>query len=51
MPAAPHIYIDSDLLEGQTLIAWRREQVASRRAAKSRRRPLRLPTLRLRLAH
>ena len=51
MTAAPHIYIESDLAFGQTLVEWRREQVTHRRAEKRRRRPFRLPSLRLRLAH
>ena len=52
MPATPHIYIDCDIPEGQTLVEWRRDQVAGRRASRRRRRPaLRLPDLRLRIAY
>jgi hypothetical protein len=30
--AAPHVYVESDLLEGQTLVEWRRARsVPSRR--------------------
>jgi hypothetical protein len=46
---APLVYIQSDLGEGQTLSQWRSALEAERRV--TRRRPLRLPSLRLRLAH
>lgn len=46
---APLVYVESDLLEGQTLTEWRHALEAGRRV--TRRRPLRLPTLRLRLGH
>ena len=45
---APLVYVESDLLEGQTLSEWRHGLEAERRV--TRRRPLRLPSLRLRLA-
>ena len=30
--AAPHIYIDSDLDDGQTLVEWRRSRTAPKRS-------------------
>ena len=47
--AAPHLYVDSDLRPEQTLVEWRVARDRQRRV--SRRRGLRLPSLRLRLAH
>ena len=39
-------YIDSDIAEGQTLVEWRLEQDAARRAERRvRRRSFRLPAL------
>ena len=50
MPTAtPHLYVSSDLADGQTLDQWRYALNVRRRT--SRRRPLHLPSLRLRLGH
>ena len=43
----PFAYIDCDVAAGQTLVEWRRERDAERRAA--RRRAFRVPRLVLRL--
>ena len=48
--AAPHLYVDSDLRDGQTLVEWRVARDLARRPSR-RRRSLRVPSLRLRLAH
>ena len=47
--ATPHLYVDSDLGEKQTLVEWRVARDLARRI--SRRRRFHLPSLRLRLAH
>jgi hypothetical protein len=47
MTTAPHIYIDTDVPAGLTLVAWRRSHTTS----KHRRPPFRLTSLRRRLAH
>ena len=47
--ATPHLYVDSDLRDDQTLVEWRVARDLARRASRPRR--LRLPSLRLRLAH
>jgi hypothetical protein len=38
-------YIDSDVPDGQTLVEWRRDRDAARRAQRRPRRALRLPRL------
>ena len=30
--AAPHVYVDTDLEEGQTLVEWRRARTAPKRS-------------------
>jgi hypothetical protein len=39
-------YIDCDIPDGQTLVEWRRDRVAARRAERPVRRTFRLPRLR-----
>jgi hypothetical protein len=47
MTTAPHIYIDTDVPVGLTLVEWRRSQTTTKR----RRHPFRLANVRHRLAH
>jgi hypothetical protein len=40
--ATPHLYVDSDLDEGQTLVEWRRARTAPKRSVLRRVFPRRL---------
>ena len=51
LTTAPHLYVTSDLADEQTLVQWRHARDLARRSARPPRLRLRLPALRLRLAH
>ena len=40
--AAPHVYVECDLAEGQTLVEWRRSHTAPKRSVLRRVLPRRL---------
>ena len=43
LAATAFMYIDADVSDGQTLLGWRREREAARRAERYERRFLRFP--------